>query len=162
MLEVRSIVDKNDPCIPIISDWLMEWWGKSYNFSSAKMLQYTKNHVNNNISVPQVYGLFEDDNIIGMFFLSNSDLDVHPEIYPWLINAFIAPEHRGKGHFNILMSSVLETAAFLRLEKLYLYTEHTGLYEKFGFDYVGDINTYINSDNDIRRLYCVNIIMSDL
>ncbi len=161
-MQVKRLADKNSPHVDTICTWLLDWWGNDMDFSPAKMREYTKNHINEVLTLPQTYGLFDGDKIVGLFMLSNADLDVRPDIYPWLINAYICEEYRGQGNFNTLMSDMYGVLSELSVETLYLYTFHKDLYEKYGFKYLGDINTYINNDNDIRHLYSFENIMSDL
>ncbi len=56
------------------------------------------------------------------------------------------------------MESVKENAQnYISSNELWLYTKHIGLYEKFGWKYVSDIDTY-SKEQKIQRLYKLELI----
>lgn len=81
-------------------------------------------------------------------------------IYPWLINVYIHDAYRGKGYFKKLMNSLKENCKKLEIEKIYLYTTHNGLYEKFGWKFEEEFNTFIKG-KEIQRLYSWNLLDLD-
>lgn len=106
--------------------------------------------------VPQTYIMLLDDIVIGMYQFQNVDLDVRPDIYPWLTNIYILPKYRGLGYSKILLGSVRENAKKIGLTKVYLYTIHIGLYEKYGFKFISEIEM-LELDNPVQRLYKLEI-----
>lgn len=60
------------------------------------------------------------------------------------------------------MESVKENARNnINSNELWLYTKHINLYEKFGWKYVSDIDTY-NQEQKIQRLYKLELIQTKL
>lgn len=55
-----------------------------------------------------------------------------------------------------MMNTVSENAKKLNLTELFLYTKHIGLYEKFGWKFVEEVETFRN-DSPIERLYRLEI-----
>lgn len=111
--------------------------------------------------LPQTYGLFLDDEIIGMYQFQYFDLTIRPDIYPWLANVYIDSKYRKMGYSKILLENIRETAIEnIKFNQLYLYTEHIGLYEKYGFEYVSDIDTY-SEVKRIQRLYRLDLFVKD-
>lgn len=103
--------------------------------------------------LPQTYGLFLDDKIIGIYQFGYEDLSVRPDIYPWLANVYIDENYRGKGYGRKLLETVNEIAQKnIDFDNIYLYTEHIGLYEKFGWVFVCEVDTF-KKENRIERLY---------
>jgi len=150
-LSIRQIIDPKDPCLPLLCQWLMDWWGHEEGFTKEKMASYI-GHSLCKERIPQTFVLYLGDTPIGMYQFSMTDIDVRPDLYPWLINVFILPEHRGKGYFHTIMASVTEQAAALGLKELYLFTRHEGLYERFGFVLKDTFPTFLK-EGDIQRLY---------
>ena len=66
-------------------------------------------------------------------------VNCRPDLYPWLIDVFVAEPFRGRGVGRALLETVPENARNAGLTELYLYTTHAGLYEKFGWTYVGEV-----------------------
>lgn len=54
------------------------------------------------------------------------------------------------------MNTVNENAKKANLKELYLYTKHIGLYEKFGWTFMGEVKTF-REDSPIERLYKLEI-----
>ena len=73
------------------------------------------------------------------------------------ISVFVDENYRGKGVFKMMMKTVKENAHKAGLKRIYLYTSYTGLYEKFGWKYVGLINTY-RDDLSPERLYVLEVL----
>ena len=58
-----------------------------------------------------------------------------------------------KGYGKIMMESIRENAArSLEYDEVYLFTGHVGLYEKFGWEFVKEIDTHMEMEG-IARLY---------
>lgn len=151
-LSLRKIIDIDEETLIKITTWMYEWWGKrdGYTFEGTKcFMKYSLQKER----LPQTYGLFLDNKIIGMYQYALEDLGVRPDIYPWLANVYIDEEYRNMGYGRKLLESVKDTAKNLKeYNEIFLYTRHINLYEKFGFEFVGKIDTYKN-ENRIQRLY---------
>ena len=102
--------------------------------------------------IPQTYIAILDQEIVGMYQISMFDLDVRPDLYPWLINVYVDEKQRGKGICAALMRNAIKSFERLGLDEVYLYTRHSGLYEKYGWVFMGEIRTFWK-EQPIRRLY---------
>ena len=151
-MEIIQITEKNHPFVPTLCKWLLSWWGKNEGFSYEKMQYYLENSLNGNQSLPQTFVLTLNNKPIGMYQFSITDLDVRPDIYPWVINIYIDPAYQCNGYLHLLMASVKEKAIALGLKELYLYTYHQNLYEKYGFLFIENFPTFIQR-GDTQRLY---------
>ena len=151
-LEFRQIIEIDKQNLDIMTNWMYNWWGKEdgYTFDSVKCFlehSFLKDRL------PKTFGLFHKGRIIGMFQFTYEDLEVRPDIYPWLANLYVDEEYRSKGIGRILLERVNEVAkTSLNFNELYLFTKHIGLYEKFGWDYISDLDTYTKNPR-IQRLY---------
>lgn len=155
-LEFKQIIDIDKQNLDIMANWMYNWWGKEegYTFDGVKCFL---EHSFQKDRLPKTYGLFDNGRIIGMFQFTYEDLEVRPDIYPWLANLYVDEEYRNKGVARILLEKVNEiTKTELEFNELYLFTKHIGLYEKFGWKYISDLDTYIKTPR-IQRLYKLNI-----
>lgn len=156
MLEVKQLININKDTLNTITTWMYNWWGKDdgYSFDGIKCFI---EHSMQNDRLPQTYGLFLDNKIIGMYQFRYDDLDIRPDIYPWLANVYIDKKYRKLGYSKILLESAIEnTKNIVGFNEIFLFTKHIGLYEKFGFEFVELIDTY-NEKNRIQRLYKLRI-----
>lgn len=62
--------------------------------------------------------------------------DVQPtELSPWIGFVYTFPEYRGHRYVGKLLDYALCLAAVMEREAVYISTNHTGLYEKYGFEF---------------------------
>ena len=151
-LELKQLIDINDSILNTITTWMYNWWEirDGYSFDTVKC--FMKNSLQKN-RLPQTYGLFLDGNIIGMFQFTYEDLSVRPDIYPWLANVYIDEKYRKMGYGRKLLENIKNIAKEnTNFNELFLYTKHIGIYEKFGWNYISEIDTY-NEESRIERLY---------
>ena len=83
-------------------------------------------------------------------------MDIRPNLYPWLANLYLAPEYRGKGYSCFLIGAVKEEAEKAGLHELFLYTAHEGLYERYGWEFCGMVDTFRKTPR-MQRLYRLRI-----
>ena len=151
-LEFKQLINIDEDTLNIISNWMYNWWGKNDGYSIEKVKCFMKHSMVEH-RLPQTYGLFLDCKIIGMFQFAYEDLNVRPDIYPWLANVYVDENYRKQGYGRILLENVKKVAQEnIDFEEIFLYTKHMGLYEKFGWTYLYDIDTY-NENQRIERLY---------
>ncbi len=153
---IEKLIDNNSPHIETIVSWMMEWWGHEAGFSYEKMRAYMKHSLNID-RLPQTYIVLKDNELVGSYQFSMSDLDVRPDIYPWLINVYVDKDSRGKGIMDLIMKSVEAEGRNLKFKDLHLFTSHEGLYEKYNWNYIESFDSFIESKR-IQRLYRMKLL----
>lgn len=88
-------------------------------------------------SLPQWYLLMDNDTIIGCAGLIVNDFISWGDVWPWLCALYVEETYRGQRLSQLLINTIQSDAATLGFTNLYLCTDHQGLYEKFGFEYLG-------------------------
>lgn len=155
-IQIQQLIDIDEITLNTITTWMYNWWGikDGYSFDGVKCFM---EHSLQKDRLPQTYGLFIDNKIIGMFQLTYEDLNVRPDIYPWLANVYIDEGYRTQGYGRKLLESVKEIAKNnLNFKEIYLYTKHKNLYEKFGWKYISEIDTF-NEESRIESLYKLDL-----
>lgn len=62
--------------------------------------------------------------------------DVQPtELSPWIGFVYTAPEYRGKRYAGELLNWAESVATVMGREAVYISTNHTGIYEKYGYEF---------------------------
>lgn len=155
---VQKIINPNQNIINTIIDWMQEWWKQEYcDDRTREEIECEIFHSFQNNRLPQTYGLFLNNEMIGMYQFSYSDLESRPDIYPWLCNVYIDKKYRNQGYGKILMNSIQENARKnLKFGEIYLFTKHVGFYEKFGWKYIENIETFRCLPR-IQRLYRLDL-----
>lgn len=108
--------------------------GKS-DWSAAKLL-YTlldKNELKKMCGNSTEIYLLEDDNkLVSFAVLAEQDEIDAPELSPWIGFVYTFPEYRGKHNAGKLIEHI---CSMTKTERIYISTEETGLYEKYGFTF---------------------------
>ncbi|MGN0279239.1 MAG: hypothetical protein ACI4C4_07780 [Lachnospiraceae bacterium] len=79
--------------------------------------------------------LVEDDKLISFCTLAPLD-DIQPtDLSPWIGFAYTFPQYRGHRYLGLLLDYVECIATIMGKEYIYISTNHTGLYEKYGYEF---------------------------
>lgn len=156
-IKIRKLTQIDDKNLNKMTEWMYEWWGKSEAYTFEEIKNFMK-HSMQEVRLPQTYGAFIGDSIVGMYQFSYEDLFVRPDIYPWLANVYVDAQYRNQGICKKMMESVTENAIKnTKFDELWLYTKHINLYEKFNWKYIDNIDTCMKEDR-IQRLYKLDLI----
>lgn len=80
--------------------------------------------------------LLDNNSLVGFISLFPNDCKELPELSPWYATMYVKETYRGHGYSKILNDAILEEARRRKIKTLYLKTELTNYYEKFGAKYV--------------------------
>lgn len=101
--------------------------------------------------VPQWYVLRDaDGRIAGGCGVIENDFHARRDLAPNLCALFVEPEHRGRGLARRLVSLALRDMEARGISRLYLITDHTGLYERMGWSYLCDV---LCDGGEVSRVY---------
>src|SRR5205823_1620404 len=75
--------------------------------------------------IPTVVVAHTDGTLLGSAMLVTHDMDTRKEWSPWLAGVFVAPDQRRQGIGAAMVRRVIEEAAALGVQRLYLYTPST-------------------------------------
>jgi diamine N-acetyltransferase len=133
-------------------------WGKplkeeELNLKAEKKANAILSKENDNIIL--VLGLIEDEDLLGFIALLKEDQVDIKDMGPWYGNMYVKKEYRNKGYSKILNDAILKEARKLNYDKVYLKTSLNNYYEKFGAEYIKNLN-------DEEKLYCINLMYLNL
>lgn len=83
-----------------------------------------------------LYLLMEGGQLVSFATLTRQDSIRDETLYPWIGFVYTAPEYRGHGYAGKILAHAEGVAAQHGCEKVYLTTDHVGLYEKYGYQYL--------------------------
>lgn len=87
--------------------------------------------------LPQWYLLLKDDKVIGCAGMITNDFISRGELYPWICALYIDESERGHQYGSLLLDRARKDSDAMGFDDVYLCTDHIGLYEKYGFEYIG-------------------------
>ena len=98
----------------------------------------------------EVLLLTDGDELISFCTYAKRD-DIHTtDLTPWMGFVFTFPEYRGKKSMGILFDEVIRRAKNDNFSQFYISTTHTGLYEKFGCEYLTQM---LDFEDQPSRIY---------
>ncbi len=133
-MKLISVRDRPEFEVPAIS-FFQESWPDVFPKIYEDCIHHAI-HAQDNL--PQWYLLIDKDEIIGGAGLITNDFISRGDLYPWICAIFIKEEKRGNRYIKLLIDKAKEDCRRFGFNHLYLCTEHIGLYEKFGFEYIGN------------------------
>ncbi len=110
--------------VPVLTDHMYDHWrsllkalGKSRGDFALSMQDRCRIG-----SLPLALVAFEDDHVLGTIALKPQDLDIRPNLAPWLGGLFVLPAYRRRGVASLLIDRMVAEARKLSLHCLYLWT----------------------------------------
>lgn len=99
----------------------------------------------------RVFMLTEDGELLAFCTLADAD-DIQPtELTPWIGFVYTFPRHRGKHLAGYLLSHAEETARSEGRKYVYISTDHVGLYEKYGYEYMCTMKSVSGENSRVYR-----------
>ena len=76
----------------------------------------------NHRKIPTLFVAIEGEQLLGSATLAEHDMEIRPNLTPWMVDVFVAPEFRRRGIASALVKRVVREAVELSVARLYLYT----------------------------------------
>lgn len=99
--------------------------------------------------VPQWYLALEGDAIAGGIGVIDNDFHDRPDLAPNVCALYVEPPCRGQGLAGRMLETVRADMAAAGIAPLYLVTDHTNFYERYGWQFVCMVGT----EEGLTRLY---------
>lgn len=84
----------------------------------------------------KLFLMLDEDRLVSFCTLAKKDCINDDSLYPWIGFVFTVPEYRGNRYSGQLIDYAFEEAEKQGFDKVYVATDHIGLYEKYGFEYM--------------------------
>ncbi len=121
MTELHYLADRPEH-IPQLAAWHFAQWGELNPANDfATRIARLQTHLQRR-AVPTTFLACEDDELLGSASLVVSDLDIRPELTPWLASVFVAPIARNHGVGTLLVQRVMSEAHAIGVPRLHLFT----------------------------------------
>lgn len=123
--------------IPALANWHYEQWGELNPANDvAARIARLQSHLQKG-AVPTTIVACAGDDLLGSASLVASDLDIRPELTPWLASEFVSPATRNQGVGSLLVQRVMQEARAIGVPQLYLFTlDREPFYAQLGWQLV--------------------------
>ena len=133
-------ITDNPEFIDSLAAWFQEKWGipREIYVDSMKSASFPGR------AVPEWYAVIEDSQIIGGAGVIANDFHNRPDLTPNVCALYVLPEKRGRGIAGELLSFICDDMSSMGIDTLYLVTDHTSFYERYGWEYY----THVQCDGE--------------
>ena len=100
------------------------------------------------------YGWFlclDSDKIVGGMGVIENDFHDRKDLFPNICAVFTEKDHRRKGIAGNLLNMVIEDLRSKGISPVYLVTDHTGFYERYGWEFLCMVQC--DGERDLSRMY---------
>lgn len=144
---------------PAYADRAADWFSSKWQIPKEEYRRSIADMCNRDASLPRWYlAVDAGGEITGGCGLIQNDFVDRTDLFPYLCALFVEPDHRGHALGGALLAYARKDAAKQGFARLYLCTDHTAYYERYGWRYIA-AGTY--SDGHPARIYQADSIAED-
>ena len=126
---------------PGYADYAIDWFASKWSIDRKEYEASVSDCIYKNESLPRWYIMLnENAEIIGGCGLIQNDFVDRVDLFPYLCALFVEKQYRGNALGAKLLQHARMDGAKLGFDKLYLCTDHTSYYEKYGWHYIATGN----------------------
>lgn len=130
---MREIVTISET--PAILEIAAEWFHEKWNIPLSAYLD-SMNESSREKAVPQWYIMTNGGAIIGGLGVIENDFHDRPDLAPNVCAVYVEKEFRCRGIAGELLDFVCRDMRGRGVETLYLLTDHTSFYERYGWEFL--------------------------
>ncbi|MBN1994656.1 MAG: GNAT family N-acetyltransferase [Anaerolineae bacterium] len=138
MAEVRiEHLAEHTMAIPLLAGWAQQEWGHLLPEITFEMIVSTFKKRTLYHHIPETFVAVVGKQLVGMASIDPHDMTTRPDLSPWLAAVYVAPEFRHKGIGSRLVRAVMQEAAVLKLDRIYLFTPNKmNFYNRLGWQFL--------------------------
>jgi len=136
---------------PEKKEGLARWFHEKWGVPLAAYLESMEDCLKGEAAVPQWYAAVEGARIVGGLGVIENDFHDRKDLTPNICAVYTEEDRRGRGIAGALLRFACGEMAARGVDTLYLLTDHTGFYERYGWQFL----TMVQGDGEARmsRMY---------
>lgn len=134
---------------PEIRDRAAQWFHEKWGVPVEAYLECMNDYLDKNTE----YGWYlclEGDDIVGEMGVIENDFHERKDLAPNVCAVYTDEKHRGQGVAGNLLNVVVDDMKSKGVSPLYLVTDHTGFYERYGWEFMTMVQ---GDDPEPSRMY---------
>lgn len=136
---------------PELKEEAAEWFHEKWGIPLAAYQESMEACLEGKSSVPQWYAAMEDGKIIGGLGVIENDFHNRKDLAPNVCALYTEKEKRCRGVAGALLNYVCADMKEKGIAILYLLTDHTSFYERYGWEYLCMVQG--DGEADLSRMY---------
>ena len=125
-------ISERPELIPELAAWFSEKWGIAREEYESSM----NSALTGSTPTPEWYAVISEGEIIGGAGVIENDFHPRRDLAPNVCAVFVEPEFRGQGIAGHILEHICSDMKGQGVDTLYLVTDHTGFYERYGWEYL--------------------------
>lgn len=97
----------------------------------------------------ELFFMLDGNKLVSFLTLTKQDVVRDESMYPWIGFVYTMPEYRGNRYSEKLINYAEDIAKEKGFDIVFIATDHIGLYEKYGYDYLENRIGYWGDDNRV-------------
>lgn len=144
--EILKLTDR-----PEIKERAAQWFHEKWGIPLSAYLESMEEALSGGGSVPQWYVAVEQDRIIGGLGVIANDFHDRKDLTPNVCAVYTEEDRRSQGIAGALLRYVCEDMKAKGIDTLYLVTDHTSFYERYGWEFLCMVQG--DGEPDMTRMY---------
>lgn len=144
--EIIRLIDK-----PEIKEQAAQWFHEKWNIPLAAYLESMEESLTRSKSVPQWYVAIENNRIIAGLGVIENDFHDRKDLTPNVCAVYTEQDKRCNGIAGALLNYVCADMKEKGINDLYLVTDHTSFYERYGWEFLCMVQG--DGEPDMIRMY---------
>lgn len=120
---------------PERKDQAAQWFHEKWNIPLSAYMESMEACLTNANPVPQWYMAMESGKIIGGLGVIENDFHNRKDLAPNVCAVYVEQDKRGRGIAGALLNYVCTDMRERGIDTLYLLTDHTAFYERYGWEF---------------------------
>lgn len=140
-------IQEHKELIPQAAEWFHRKWG----IPKSAYIESMEECFNNTSAVPQWYIVFNGEIIIGGIGVIENDFHDRKDLTPNVCAVYVEDEYRNQGIAGEMLQFVCDEFMIKGIDTLYLVTDHTSFYERYGWEFLCMVQG--DGEPDMTRMY---------
>lgn len=136
---------------PELKDRAARWFHDKWGIPMEAYLESMESSLQEGAVVPSWYLCLDEEKIIGGMGVIENDFHDRKDLTPNVCAVYTEEEYRGRGVAGRLLNFVWEDMKKKGINTLYLLTDHTGFYERYGWEFFCMVQG--DGEPDLSRMY---------
>lgn len=144
--QIVRLIDK-----PEMKEQMALWFSEKWSVPLQAYLESMDEALSGNTSVPQWYVAMEGSRIIGGLGVIENDFHNRKDLTPNVCAVYTEPDKRCQGVAGALLRFVCDDMKAKGIDTLYLVTDHTAFYERYGWEFLCMVQS--DGETEPSRMY---------
>lgn len=136
---------------PEMKDKMARWFHEKWGVPLEAYLDSMNDCLKAEAAYPQWYVMLDGEKIVGGLGVIENDFHDRKDLSPNVCAVYVEEEYRRKGIAGELLNNVCEDMKRRGVDTLYLVTDHTSFYERYGWEFLCMVQG--DGEEELTKMY---------